>query len=1134
MANKRQSRPSGVDNRSQRPAKQRRVSSNGTSSSARRPTSEPKTRNTWGVSSSAAGSAPALRVKGKRSYLDVYEASDDEEDERRILARRGGGGGAVGRTMDDVENYEYHVDTIDEEDDEEIDEDEAFGESDEEKYASFFADKGAKSTLKSHSATNLMSEGDENDDDGKDDDEDNEEEDDPEAYMDLSEMLGSDKKSGTKSDVPAKKQAFETLLPSHHDEFEEDGSFDDMEDEYEEEDEGETMDGEDIVDGAASNDEEDTAERLSSFVRSLDGKKERTRRRVVSQTEGGEESEYNLAAHDTTAAGGSSSRQKIGLEDLMGSLGDEAGFSTLKKQLAVLEKSTSKQTATIAAPLPKRIQDRYDRQAAYEESKKEVSKWAPLVKKNREADHLTLPTTDLSAVNNSSGALVGKFKASTSLESEVQKILEESSLMEKKQKEMEELELKKISKEELMERRAELAKMRALLFFKEQKQKKIAKIKSKAYRKLRKKDKISEDLSLEELKRLDPQLAEQERDRLETERAKERMTLKHKNTGKWAKQMLNRKDGDPETHRAVMEQLDKHEALKRRITGFESDESEYDDSDEENYDGNSEVDEEGARRKALASFDKIEEEMDQEEANAPQTGVFAMKFMQRALDKQKREARDSLEQARHGIRDDYVNESGNDDSDSDQNAKEEVPEGGTSIAGNAGRMSFDTKKTRPGQSDSRIDEDSTFEDGDGYSVRATQPINVGSKQKMASTIPTQSPIFQVESFEIEEVHDTVFTGSVNRTNVTTSTSTTIRQTEHTVSDLSPAAQNLPMIPASDDRALNSPPSDSEAAEEHVTPATRRSNSRNEEEDSINPWLAAADDTRAVLKSTHTNTSIKGGKTEKAVEKLSQKRKHTRQAELTKAIGDVQLNLDDVRAMEVAASSFDSQIDPSESIPAALPTRASTTKARDSSKLKTSTVTATAPVFDESDGDSDFEGSGQMKIFHSSSLKHMKDLSHRELMQMAFANDDLAAEFEEEKLLAIDEDKPKEEDLTLPGWGSWGGIGLQPKQRVVVKPAKPGQGVEEAKRGDVKLKHVIINEKRMKKAAKYMAPAVPHGFDNKEQYERTIRAPLGKEWNAASAHGDMIKPRVQTKLGTVIAPLRFTGPKAKKKAARGKV
>lgn len=68
----------------------------------------------------------------------------------------------------------------------------------------------------------------------------------------------------------------------------------------------------------------------------------------------------------------------------------------------------------------------------------------------------------------------------------------------------------------------------------------------------------------------------------------------------------------------------------------------------------------------------------------------------------------------------------------------------------------------------------------------------------------------------------------------------------------------------------------------------------------------------------------------------------------------------------------------------------------------------------------------------------------------------------------------------------------------------------------------------------MAPMVPHGFENREQYERTIRAPLGKEWNAASAHSDMVKPRVQNKLGTVIAPLKLASSKSQaKKVGKGK-
>lgn len=69
---------------------------------------------------------------------------------------------------------------------------------------------------------------------------------------------------------------------------------------------------------------------------------------------------------------------------------------------------------------------------------------------------------------------------------------------------------------------------------------------------------------------------------------------------------------------------------------------------------------------------------------------------------------------------------------------------------------------------------------------------------------------------------------------------------------------------------------------------------------------------------------------------------------------------------------------------------------------------------------------------------------------------------------MDQEKPQDEDLTLPGWGSWGGIGIAPKKNVVVKKAKPGQGVNEDKRKDAKLKHVIINEKRLKKVRQVLS------------------------------------------------------------------
>jgi U3 small nucleolar RNA-associated protein 14 len=83
-----------------------------------------------------------------------------------------------------------------------------------------------------------------------------------------------------------------------------------------------------------------------------------------------------------------------------------------------------------------------------------------------------------------------------------------------------------------------------------------------------------------------------------------------------------------------------------------------------------------------------------------------------------------------------------------------------------------------------------------------------------------------------------------------------------------------------------------------------------------------------------------------------------------------------------------------------------------------------------------------------------------------------------------------------------------------------------------MKHVIINEKRPKKSLQYMVPSIPHGFENRDQYERVIRMPIGKEWNAQGVFRERIKPKVQTKLGTVIDPLKFVAlAKSKKKPAR---
>ena len=144
---------------------------------------------------------------------------------------------------------------------------------------------------------------------------------------------------------------------------------------------------------------------------------------------------------------------------------------------------------------------------------------------------------------------------------------------------------------------------------------------------------------------------------------------------------------------------------------------------------------------------------------------------------------------------------------------------------------------------------------------------------------------------------------------------------------------------------------------------------------------------------------------------------------------------------------------------------------------------------------------------------------QDVIAEAFAGDDVVAEFQEEKKRVIDDEDDKEVDTTLPGWGEWAGSGSKPKnkKRKFIKKVKGV--VNKDKRRDKNLQNVIINEKVNKKNLKYQSSAVPFPFENREQYERSLRMPIGQEWTSRASHQELIKPRIMTKPGQVIDPLK---------------
>ncbi|XP_059107222.1 U3 small nucleolar RNA-associated protein 14 homolog A isoform X1 [Peromyscus eremicus] len=154
------------------------------------------------------------------------------------------------------------------------------------------------------------------------------------------------------------------------------------------------------------------------------------------------------------------------------------------------------------------------------------------------------------------------------------------------------------------------------------------------------------------------------------------------------------------------------------------------------------------------------------------------------------------------------------------------------------------------------------------------------------------------------------------------------------------------------------------------------------------------------------------------------------------------------------------------------------------------------------------------------VEELEDEVERDQKQMikeAFAGDDVIKEFLKEKREAIQANKPKDLDLTLPGWGEWGGMDLKPsakkRRRFLIKAP------EGPPRKDKNLPNVIINEKRNVHAAAHQVRMLPYPFTHHHQFERTIQNPIGSTWNTQRAFQKLTAPKIITKAGHIIKPIK---------------
>lgn len=109
---------------------------------------------------------------------------------------------------------------------------------------------------------------------------------------------------------------------------------------------------------------------------------------------------------------------EISIQDLLDPLHGKPGYSNLRKRLHQLESKPM----TVHAPLRKVEREKLERKVAYEHSKKDITKWEPLVKKNREAPTLYFDN-DVDLGYSTVGAIASEFEPRTEFEKKMTSLM---------------------------------------------------------------------------------------------------------------------------------------------------------------------------------------------------------------------------------------------------------------------------------------------------------------------------------------------------------------------------------------------------------------------------------------------------------------------------------------------------------------------------------------------------------------------------------------------------------------------------------------------------------------------------------------------------------------------------------------
>lgn len=334
-------------------------------------------------------------------------------------------------------------------------------------------------------------------------------------------------------------------------------------------------------DGDAPDDEPDALDHLDSFVDALGSQPTEAstsaanvssvqKRILRSHKATGPENEFNSQGPT----------RQLQVDDLLAHLPEGSVAAAVQADLKQLAAAPSRRTEPLAVPLEFRERQRLDRKAAYALAKADVSSWDETSKQVRGGLAVPEGGARLSLSGDrgrpdvpDSRSWGSRFEASTSLEAVVTDLLTASSLASHPSAQG-----PQTTAPHLLARDARLA--REAMDRSERKARWSAKIKSKSYRRLKRRGDRARDADLDEIQTLQELDAIDGGDRLVQRagqlgalRAKERATLKHGGKGRWSAHEQLLSGLEDEEAASAQARLDADETLERKVRGDAHDRS---------------------------------------------------------------------------------------------------------------------------------------------------------------------------------------------------------------------------------------------------------------------------------------------------------------------------------------------------------------------------------------------------------------------------------------------------------------------------------------------------------------------------------------------------------------------------------